>query len=52
MIEAYEDVLKKNGGKVKRKDGTAVRVLSKKTSYPVVLASCCVGLAAMLFSPA
>ena len=44
--------LKKNGGKVQWGDGKAVRVLSKKTSYPVVLASCAVSLAAMLLAMA
>ena len=42
--------LKKNGGKVQCKDGKSVRVLSKKTSYPVILASCCAGVATMVLS--
>jgi len=42
--------LKKNGGKVNGKDGGSIRVLSKKTSYPVVLASCGVGMVAMVLS--
>lgn len=42
--------LKKNGGKVQRKDGKSLRVLSKKTSYPVILASCLLGIAFMVLS--
>ena len=45
-----EYLLKKNGGKVQCKDGKSVRVLSKKTSYPVILASCCAGVATMILS--
>lgn len=40
--------LKKQGGAIDRADGSKLRLLSKKTNYPLVLASCAVGLAAML----
>lgn len=40
--------LKKQGGVISRADGSKLRLLSKKTNYPLVLASCGVGLAAML----
>lgn len=39
--------LKKNGGLVRRADGSLVRVLSKNTSYPVILVSCLASLAAV-----
>lgn len=40
--------LKKNGGVIGRADGSKLRLLSKKTAYPLVLTSCAVGLSAML----
>lgn len=39
--------LKKSGGVIRRADGSEVRVLSKKTSYPVILSSCLAALAAV-----
>ena len=39
--------LKKNGGLVRRADGSLVRVLAKNTSYPVILFSCLASLAAV-----
>ena len=42
--------LKKNNGKVSRADGSQARVMSKKTSYPMILCSCGVGLAAILLA--
>lgn len=41
-------LLKKSGGVARRADGEEVRILSKKAAYPPVLASCLVGLAAVL----
>ena len=39
--------LKKHNGLLHRADGSAVRVLSKNTSYPVILLSCLASLAAV-----
>lgn len=48
LIAAAALWLKKKDGLLQRDGGEAVRVMSKKTSYPMILVSCLVGLAAVL----
>lgn len=48
LVAAAALWLKKNDGLLHWGGGEAVRVMSKKTSYPMILASCAVGLIAVL----
>ena len=47
LVSAAALWLKKTDGVIRRADGSAVRILSKKASYPVILISCLASLAAM-----
>lgn len=48
LVAAAALWLKKNDGLIRKGEGEPVRVMSKKTSYPMILASCAVGLIAVL----